>query len=102
MQSLRPIYEEMKDRGVTFVSVSMDDDRDAWMKMVREEKLPWLMLWNEGGFSYKQDALNEVQQAYGFFQLPFIMLIDKDGRIVSRHLRGEAVKEAILKLIENK
>lgn len=102
MQSLRPIYEEMKDKGVTFVSVSMDDDRDAWMKMVREEKLPWLMLWNEGGFSYKQEALNEVQQAYGFFQLPFIMLIDKDGRIASRHLRGEAVKEAILKLIENK
>lgn len=102
MQSLLPIYEELKGENLAFVSVSMDDKREDWMKMVREERLPWLMLWNEKGFSRKQDALNEVQQAYGFFQLPFIMLIDKQGRIVSRHLRGEAVKDAILKLMDNK
>lgn len=102
MKSLLPIYEELKGDDLAFVSVSLDDQRRNWVKMVEEEQLPWMMLWNEKGFSKNQENLNEVQRAYGFYQIPFIMLLDKKGKIVRRHLRGEGVKEAILELRNHK
>jgi len=102
MQTLLPIYEDLKGEDLVFVSVSLDDRRENWVKMMEEEDLPWTMLWNEKGFSKRAEAPNEVQRAYGFLQIPFIMLLDKKGRIVCRHLRGEAVREAILKLRNHK
>ena len=45
-----------------------------------------------GGEQYER-----VQKAYGFYGIPFIVLIDKKGRILARGLRGEKVREEILK-----
>ena len=55
------------------------------------------MLWNKEGFTIG-DAPNMIQKAYGFYSIPFIVLIDKEGRILARRLRGEKVKEEILKV----
>lgn len=60
------------------------------------ENLPWVMLWNKEGFTVG-DAPNTIQKAYGFYGIPFIVLIDKKGRILARGLRGEKVREEILK-----
>ena len=53
------------------------------------------------GFT-KGNKPNKVQTAYGFYQIPFLVLIDKEGKIVARDLRGEKVKEAIEKAREGK
>ena len=68
--------------------------------MLDEEKLPWLMLWDKKGFTIG-DEPSEIQKAYGFYAIPFIVLIDKEGRIVERNLRGENVREAIVKARNN-
>lgn len=68
--------------------------------MLEEEKLPWVMLWNEEGFVIG-DKPNMIQRAYGFYSIPFIVLIDKNGRVIGRDLRGEKVREAILEAREN-
>ena len=64
--------------------------------MLDVEKLPWVMLWNKEGFTIG-DAPNTIQKAYGFYGIPFIVLIDKEGRFIARGLRGERGKEEILK-----
>lgn len=102
MKHLLPIYEEeAKGEDIVFVSISMDSKREDWAKALEEEQLPWLVWWNENGFSRKQEQLNEVQQAFGFFQIPFMIFLDKKGRILARHLRGDKVKEMILKIKNN-
>ena len=102
MKHLLPIYEEeAKGEDIVFVSISMDSKREDWTKVLEEEQLPWLMWWNENGFSRKQEQLNEVQQAFGFFQIPFMIFLDRKGRILARHLRGDMVKEMILKVKNN-
>ncbi len=55
--------------------------------MLEEEKLPWVMLWDEEGFVIGNEP-NKIQRAYGFYSIPFIVLIDKDGRLLAKDLRG--------------
>ncbi len=95
MKSLLPIYNELKGNDLEFISVSLDKREKDWKKMLAEEDLPWVMLWNQEGFTIGNEP-NVIQKAYGFYGIPFIVLIDKEGRILARGLRGEKVKEAIL------
>ena len=94
MKSLLPIYNELKGDDLEFISVSLDKREKDWRKMLEEEKLPWVMLWNQEGFTIGNEP-NTIQKAYGFYGIPFIVLRDKEGRILARGLRGEKVKEAI-------
>ena len=95
MKSLLPIYNELKGDDLEFISISLDNKEQDWRKMLEEEKLPWLMLWNKEGFT-AGNAPNTIQKAYGFYSIPFIVLVGKDGKILARNLRGEKVKEAIM------
>lgn len=100
MKSLLPIYNELKGDDLEFISVSLDSKEENWRKMLEEEKLPWVMLWNKEGFVIG-DKPNAIQRAYGFYSIPFIVLIDKNGKVIGRDLRGEKVREAILKARSN-
>ena len=96
MKNLLPIYNELKGDDLEFISISLDSKEENWRKMLEEEKLPWVMLWNEEGFVIGNEP-NKIQRAYGFYSIPFIVLIDKEGRLLAKDLRGERVKEEILK-----
>ena len=96
MKNLLPVYKELKGEDLEFISISLDKREKDWRRMLEVEDLPWVMLWNQEGFTVG-DAPNTIQKAYGFYSIPFIVLIDKEGRIVARGLRGEKVREEILK-----
>lgn len=93
MKSLYKIYDEIKGDDLVFVSISLDDDRDKWLDAKKDENIPWVSVWDKAGF-WK----SEIRMKYGFNQIPFIVLIDKEGRNVVRNLRGENVRSAIEKL----
>jgi thiol-disulfide oxidoreductase resA len=95
MKNLLPIYEELKGDDLEFISISLDKREKDWRGMLKAENLPWIMLWNKEGFTVG-DEPNTIQKAYGFYSIPFIVLVDKEGRIVKRGLRGEQVREAIV------
>ena len=101
MKKLLPIYNELKGDDLVFISISLDKREKDWRRMLEVEDLPWVMLWNEEGFTVG-DAPNSVQKAYGFYSIPFIVLVDREGRIRERGLRGDDVKQAILKAREMK
>ena len=86
--NMKKYYEEFKDKGVEFLSVSIDAKKDAWTKALGEEK----MAWQQGCVT---DAGKSVMNTYQFGGIPFIILIDKDGKIYKKNLRGEKIKEAI-------
>ncbi len=95
-KKLVSIYDELKGDDLVIITISLDNREKDWRRMVAEDKLPWISLWNREGFT-KGNKPNKVQSAYGFYQIPFIVLIDKNGKIIARDLRGEKVKEAIEK-----
>ena len=85
---VKKYYEEYKNKGVQFISVSIDAKKDAWTKALKEEQMPWLQGWapNSG---------KEVLNTYQFNGIPFLILLDKKGNIYRKYLRGEKIKQAI-------
>ena len=96
MKTLLPIYEELKGEDLEFISISLDKKDEEWRKAMQVENLPWVMLRDNEGFVIGNEH-NKLQKAFGFYSIPFIVLIDKEGRFMARDLRGEQVREAILK-----
>lgn len=86
--NVKKYYAEYKDKGVQFLSVSIDAKKDNWLKALKEEQMPWLQGWTP-------DSGKVVLNTYQFNGIPFIILIDKEGKIYRKHLRGEKIKKAI-------
>lgn len=99
MKSLHAIYDEIKGDDLQFISLSLDDTKEKWEAALKTDNIPWLSLWEgvkdqkEGRNSGFQSSL--IRPEYGFGAIPFIVLIDKEGRTVKRFLRGEDVKREI-------
>jgi len=98
MRSMLTIYNELKADDLEFISVSLDDSEAKWRKMLEEENLPWVMLWDKTGFPKNSKTPSAIQTAYGFYSIPFLVVIDKEGKLAARNVRGEQVREAILKI----
>ena len=94
--NLKSAYEKYKERGVEFFSVSIDKGTKEWIKALESEQMPWpQVLAPESG--------KETMELYQFSGIPFIILLDSEGRIVAKNLRGEALEKAIEKqLSQNK
>ena len=96
MKTLLPIYNDLKGRDLEFISISLDTKDEDWRKAMSIEKLPWAMLCDDEDFVIG-NRHNKLQRAFGFYSIPFIVLIDKERRLIAREFRGEQVREAILK-----
>lgn len=88
--SMKKIYAEFKNKDVEFLSVSIDKEEDMWKKALKEETMTWpQMLAPESG--------KEIMEKYQFSGVPYIILLDKEGKILAKGLRGEGVKDALVK-----
>lgn len=92
MKNLKKYYEELKSDDFEFISISVDDDKNKWLKAAEEEQIPWISLWDSNGLT---DSTFKTQ--FGFTSIPFIVLIGKDGTILHKNIRGEVIKELIIK-----
>jgi thiol-disulfide isomerase/thioredoxin len=87
---LKEIYADYKDRDdVAFLSISIDSKKEDWIKALGEENMEWHQLW-------ATDSGKELMDKYQFNGIPFIVAIDKDGKLCGKHLRGDAVRQAIV------
>ena len=86
--NIKKYYAEYKTKGVQFLSVSIDAKKDDWTKALKEEHMLWMQGWTP-------DSGKSVLKTYQFNGIPFIILIDKEGKIYRKYLRGEQIKKAI-------
>lgn len=85
---MKGYYENFDKSEVEFLSISIDAKRDAWLKAKNDEKMPWSQAWvKDGGL--------KVMDTYQFSGIPYIIVLDKEGKIFRKHLRGEAIREAV-------
>lgn len=84
-------YNEYKDRGFTVYSVSLDTDKDKWLKAIQKDKLSWT-----SHVSELKGWESKVVQQFGIDAIPTNYLIDKEGKVIASDLRG-AELENILK-----
>lgn len=85
------LYNKYKSKGFDVLGVSLDDNRSAWIDAINQDKL----LWNHGSDLLKWNS--SVVKQYSIDGIPFTVLVDKDGKIIGKSLRG---KQLELKLQE--
>lgn len=94
-------YEKFKDakfknaKGFTVFSVSLDKDKAAWEAAIQADKLVW-----ENHVSDLQWWNSKYAGVYGVNSIPFNFLIDGDGIIIDKGLRGPALEQALSKLLK--
>jgi thiol-disulfide isomerase/thioredoxin len=94
LKNLKRIYQEYHKKGVEFLSVSIDVDKDEWLRAVEEESMPWEQLMTN-------DVGKKVMYDYQFNIIPFIILLDEQGKIISINLRGDELSEVLNKQLNN-
>ena len=91
--TLKAAYEAYHARkGVEFVSLSTDVTPEPWLAAVEQEGLPWPQ-WRP-----LDGQLDQVLRSYNITGIPLILLIDAQGTIVHKGLRGDEVGMALMQL----
>jgi len=89
------LYEKFKDKGFDVVGVSLDREKEAWIKAIADDKLVWnqvseLKFWQ-----------SEIAQKYGVTAIPCTFLLNKEGKIIAKNLRGEDLAMKLQELLGN-
>jgi peroxiredoxin len=86
------IYNQYKDKGFDVLGVSLDRNQASWEKAIATDKLTWHHVSDLKGWK------NAAAQLYSVRSIPQTVLIDAEGKIIARNLKGAAL-EAKLKEI---
>ena len=78
LPSLKKLEEEFQGKNIHFVSISIDNRRSDWVKMVEREKLGGIQLW---GGPNAQIAID-----YKIKGIPRFMLLDKEGKVIDKDM----------------
>lgn len=84
------LYEKYNKDGFEVFSVSLDNNKERWQGAIAADNLIW-----ENHVSELNKWRNSAAQTYGVSGIPFTVLIDKDGNIISTNLRGVALESAL-------
>ncbi len=90
---LKEVYQLYHPEGFEIVGISIDKDKEAWIKALTTEQLPWLSLSNEEG---------DIAKIYNFQGIPSCVLVGPDGTIVDRNARGSWLDKKLIELYGNK
>ncbi len=82
---VKKLYSKYKDKGFEILAVSLDRQKSRWLGAIEADGLPWHHVSDLQGWK------NEVAVQYGVSSIPQTVLVDKEGKIIARNLRGPAL-----------
>lgn len=84
------LYKKYHDKGFNILGVSLDRNKEDWLKGIEEDGLTWKQVYDQN---------NKVATLYGVKSIPHTILLDKEGRIIAKNLRGEELKKKLEELL---
>lgn len=87
-------YKAFKNKNFTIVGVSLDNDKEAWLKAIKDDGLTWKHV------SDLKQWESTMVPLYGFDGIPFNVLVDPTGKIVASSLRGEDLQKTLSTLLK--
>ncbi|TKC09424.1 TlpA disulfide reductase family protein [Pedobacter frigoris] len=87
---LKEVYKKYKDQGLEILSVSVDAKPADWKKAMAEERMTWPQI--------NAVESKPVMASYLFSGIPYLVVVDKDGKIVEKNVRGESLDKAMEKI----
>jgi peroxiredoxin len=89
-------YNRYKNKNFNIFSVSLDSDKSAWMKAMIADHMLWSHASDLKGWE------NSAARAYQINSIPMSLLLDPNGKIMAKNLRGEALQQKLAALIPGK
>jgi len=87
-------YETYKAKGFTILGVSLDQEKAAWLEAITKDKLAWTQV---SDLKYWDNAAAKL---YKVQSIPANFLLDKEGRIIGRDLRGPALEAKLAEVLK--
>jgi peroxiredoxin len=90
------VFNKYKDKGFTVFGVSLDRTKEDWLRAIKEDNLTWthvsdLKWWK-----------SEAAKTYSITAIPFSLLIDPNGVIIAKNLRGPALESKLAEIFDKK
>jgi thiol-disulfide isomerase/thioredoxin len=87
-------YEQFKGKNFDIFSVSIDEKKDKWLKAVKDDGYTWTQVSELRGWE------SSAASMYGVSAIPFNFLIDPNGVIIARNLRGDKLVKKLAELLK--
>ena len=94
MPAVKAAYEAYKDKGFGIVGVSLDNNKEAWVGAIANLGIEWPQISDLKGWGCAGAKL------YGVNSIPATVLVAKDGTILAKNLRGEAIQEKLAEILK--
>lgn len=88
-------YTKFKDRGFEILGVSLDSNKDRWVDAIAADGLTWPHVGDLKGWQ------NDAAKLYSVTSIPQNVLLDKNGNILARNLRGEQLEQKLVEVFGN-
>lgn len=88
------MYKKYNDQGFEVFGVSLDRNRADWLQAIEQDNLTWthvsdLKFWQ-----------SEAAKTYNVTAIPFALLLDPDGKIIGKNLRGKALENKLEEIFD--
>lgn len=84
-------YKYFKPKGFEIIGVSLDSNKESWLGAIKSMGLNWIHVSDLKGWRCS------AAQTYGVSSIPSSVLVDSEGNVVGRNLRGEQLIQTLLK-----
>lgn len=92
--NVKRVYEKYHSKGFEILGVSLDRAQDAWIMAIQQDELPWKHVSDLGFWN------NAAAQEYGVSSIPFTVLVDREGKIIDKGLRGDQLEGKLAELLK--
>ncbi|MEO1652349.1 MAG: TlpA disulfide reductase family protein, partial [Bacteroidota bacterium] len=87
--NVRRVYQQYKEQGFEIYGVSLDRDREAWLQAIKNDGINWIHV-SDLKYFYSQAA-----ETYQVNAIPATFLLDREGKIIAKNLRGPALEQGV-------
>jgi thiol-disulfide isomerase/thioredoxin len=97
LPSVIALYEKNKDKGLRIVGVNLDNTRDDLAEFLQRRPLPWpQIMFTEPA---KMGWNNPFVKEFGIDGIPYVIVVDREGRVAAADVRGRALETAVAKAL---
>ena len=86
-------YQKYHSKGFDIIGISLDQDKSALLSFIKDQNMPWPQYFDGEGWS------NNLAAKYGIESIPSDFLLDGNGKIIGKDLRGEDLEAAVSKAL---
>ncbi len=89
LPNVQKVYADNHDKGFDIIGISLDENKDKLTSFLQEKNMTWPQYFDGQGWK------NKLSAQYGVNSIPATYLLGRDGKIIGKNLRGDALASAV-------